>query len=212
MQRISDNNKGVTLIVLVVTIVTLLIIVGITLNYGLSEIHDVSNKKMESELGIVQEAVMQRYALVKSEGQLGIKATQITSNAEISSSTETTRPSGLVGTRIADSSYIKNQGFDGVTPMIEYSSSENNKNFEEYYYLLSEDDLIDLGVEKGDNPSGDNAKELNYIVNYSTGEVFDIGNKKYYKTDSDNSDLIYKQPTNVVTDTKNYNFNDDDDD
>ena len=208
MQRISDNNKGVTLIVLVVTIVTLLIIVGITLNYGLSEIHDVSNKKMESELGIVQEAVMQRYALVKSEGQLGIKATQITSNAEMSSTTETTRPSGLVGTRIAESSYIKNQGFDGVTPMIEYSSSENNKNFEEYYYLLSEDDLIDLGVEKGDNPSEDNAKELNYIVNYSTGEVFDIGNKKYYKTDSDNSNLIYKQPTSVGNDTKKYDFND----
>ena len=67
MQKIimmEKNNSGVTLVALVVTIIVLFIILGITLNYGLSELHDVSNKKMESELGIIQEAIMQRYALV----------------------------------------------------------------------------------------------------------------------------------------------------
>ena len=204
MQRINRNDKGVTLMILTVTIVVLLIILGITLNYGVSEIHDVSNKKMESELEIVQEAIMQRYALVKSEGQLGIKAPSISSNTQ----TETTRPSGLVGTRIANSSYIETQGFSGVEPMITYSSGENNKNFEDYYYLLNENDLRDLEIEKGDNPNESGSKERSYIVNYSTGEVFDVGNKKYYQTGSNNGDLVYKQPTNVVTDTKNYEFND----
>ena len=208
MQRINRNDKGVTLMILTVTIVVLLIILGITLNYGVSEIHDVSNKKMESELEIVQEAIMQRYALVKSEGQLGIKAPVISSNTQ----TEANRPSGLVGTRIANSSYIETQGFSGVEPMITYSSGENNKNFEDYYYLLNENDLRDLEIEKGDNPNESGSKERSYIVNYSTGEVFDVGNKKYYQTGANNGDLVYKQPTNVVTDTKNYNFNDDDDD
>ena len=46
MQRINRNDKGVTLMVLTVTIVVLLIILGITLNYGISEINDVSNKDM----------------------------------------------------------------------------------------------------------------------------------------------------------------------
>ena len=204
MQRINRNDKGVTLMILTVTIVVLLIILGITLNYGVSEIHDVSNKKMESELEIVQEAIMQRYALVKSEGQLGINAPSINSNT----STEPTRPSGLVGTRIADSSYIKTQGFTEVTPIIEYSSGTNNKNFEDYYYLLTENDLRDLEIEKGDNSNESGSKERSYIVNYSTGEVFDVGNKKYYQTGSNNGDLVYKQPTNVVTDTQNYEFND----
>ena len=143
--------------------------------------------------------------MVKSEGQLGIKAPKISSNT----SSESERPSGLVGTRIADSSYIKNQGFSEVTPIIEYSNNTTDKNFEDYYYLLNENDLRDLEIEKGDNPKESESKKRSYIVNYSTGEVFDVGNKKYYQTGSNNGDLVYKQPTNVVTDTQNYDFKDD---
>ena len=207
------NRSGITLIALVITIVVLFIILSITLNYGLSELHDVSNKKTESELGIVQEAIMQRYALVKSSNQLGIIAPAISANANIDADTEKTRPKGLVGTRIADcQTDIINNGFTGISLMSTYSSGEGNKKFEEFYYSLNEADLIELGIEKGDETkiSDDvSPKARSYIVNYSTGEVFDTANKKYYKTDSTDDDLIYKQPTSITMDEKNYEFNDD---
>lgn len=94
MQMINKNSRGITLISLVITIITLMIILSITLNYGLSELHDVSNKKKESELAIVQEAVMQRYALVKSYNQLGIKAEHIEKSTTLEE--DTGRPKGFV--------------------------------------------------------------------------------------------------------------------
>ena len=205
----EKNNRGVTLVALVVTIIVLFIILGITLNYGLSELHDVSNKKMESELGIIQEAIMQRYALVKSSNQLGIvPTTQISSNTLLAN--DTGRPSGFIGTRLANSNDITNNGFT-VTPECVYSSSSNDIPFEKYYYLLTQSDLITLGVEKGaDTAVSDDLtpKERSYIVNYFTGEVFDIANKKYYKTDSTNDEQVYTKPTAVNIDSKNYVFDD----
>ena len=47
--------------------------------------------------------------------------------------------------------------------------------FEEFYYIIDEDDLKELGVNKEE----DNEDIFSYIVNYSTGEVFDIVHKKY---------------------------------
>ena len=212
MQKIimmEKNNSGVTLVALVVTIIVLFIILGITLNYGLSELHDVSNKKMESELGIIQEAIMQRYALVKSSNQLGIvPTTKISSNTLLAN--DTGRPSGFIGTRLANSNDIANNGFT-VTPECEYSSSSSDIPFEKYYYLLTQSDLITLGVEKGaDTAVSDDLtpKERSYIVNYFTGEVFDIANKKYYKTDSTNDEQVYTKPTAVNIDSKNYVFDD----
>ena len=214
MLMISNKNKGVTLMVLVITIVVLLILIGISYEYGVTEMHEVSNKKMEAELEIVQEAIMQRYALIKSSNQVGVVAPQISSNASITSETEKNRPDRLVGTRIASSSEISNQGFGNVTPIISYSANESNRKFEEYYYLLDENDLSDLGIEKGRNPNeddNDSVKKRSYIVNYLTGEVFDVGNKKYYKTDlnGESENLVYKQPTNITMNDKNYNFSDD---
>ena len=205
MRMISGNNRGVTLVALVITIVVLMIILTITINYGLSELHNVADKKIESELGIVQEAVMQRYALAKSSNELGIKATSINSNTTLAS--DTGRPKSLLGTRIAKSEDVLGYGFSGVTLKSNYSAGADDKNYEDYYYLLSEADANELGIEKGHTAEASDAmtsKDLNYIVNYSTGEVFDIANKKYYNSD----DYIYKQPTDVTMDNKNYDFND----
>ncbi|MBR2289143.1 MAG: hypothetical protein IJ867_00575 [Clostridia bacterium] len=200
MRRMSGNKNGITLVSLVITIVVLMIILGITLNYGLSEIHDVANKKTESELTIVQEAVMQRYALVKSKDQLGITADD----------SDTDKPEGFIGTRVLPSTIVSKMG-TGVSPMKSYTTLAGLY-YEEYYYQLSEADLADLGIEKGDDSkiSDDvSAKDREYIVNYLTGEVFDVANKKYYKTDVTNDDPIYTQPTQIDMDSQIYDFNDD---
>ena len=206
MQMINKNTStnGITLITLVITIVVLFIILGITLNYGTSEINSVSNKKLESELQIMQEAVMQRYALVKSANQLGVIAPAITSNAKITATSESNRPSGLVGTRIADSQTVLNSGFEEVSLRSNYASGTTDKAFEEFYYLLDESDLQSLGVKKG-NSSNDDTSNRSYIVNYLTGEIFDVKNKKYLI----NGDSIYTQPTTITMDEKKYDYNDD---
>ena len=206
---ITKRESGVTLIALVVTVIALLIIVAITINYGVSEIHDVTNKKLESDLGTVQGAIMQRYALVQSLNQLGIiPSEEISENVQLSSDTE--RPSGLVGIRLADSNYITNNGFPSVTLESTYTSSDEPIPFEKYYYLLTKDDLADLGINKGNGGINldDTSEECSYIVNYFTGEVFDIVNKKYYKTSSKNDDPVYKKPTAMNIDSKNYFFDD----
>ena len=211
MHMINKNREGVTLIILIVTIIVLVIIVGVTLNYGLSEIHDVYNKKTESELSIVQEAIMQRYALTKSSNQLGMIADPIES--DVLKSNDVNRPNGFVGRRIADpKTSIIDEGFSEVTLMSDYSKNDADKKYEEYYYLLDENDLQELGVEKGENSeeSDGTNTERSYIVNYLTGEVFDIDNKKYYKTSSSEGNPIYTQPTDISTqDNKTYDFNDD---
>ena len=221
MQMISKNRDGVTLIALIVTIIVLTIILGISLNYGLSELHNVANKKTESELSIVQEAVMQRYALVKSSNLLGIEAAPIAENKPAAKSTDTdyatntekSRPEGFVGTRIADPKMsITDQGFGTVVLRSNYAANTTGLTYEQYYYLLDENDLLELGIEKGDDTKISNEiaiKNRSYIVNYLTGEVFDIANKKYYKTDMSSDDPVYTQPTSITMDQREYDFNDD---
>jgi type II secretory pathway pseudopilin PulG len=198
------KDNGVTLISLIVTIIVLMIILSITINYGVSTIYEVSNDKMESELSLVQEAIMQQYALVKSKNELGLVATSISSNKSLSS--DSGRPTDLVGTRIADVTTITNKGFS--TPINNYSSNATNLTYEQYYYSLNKNDLKSIGIEKQDNSSSNSTKEIKYIVNYSTGEVFDIGNGKYYQTNYQTDDLIYLQGTNSKIESTIYDFND----
>lgn len=218
MQMTSRNRNGITLISLIITIIVLFIILSITLNYGLSELHDVSNKKTESELTIVQEAIMQRYALVKSENQLGLLSDPIsadkvntTESPDISSGKKTQRPEGFVGTRIANPSSTIGANFPGIPLLKSYNSGESGLTYEEYYYLLDEKDLLNLGIEKGDDSKISNdvvPKARSYIVNYLTGEVFDVANKKYYKTDITKDNPIYTQPTVINMTTENFNYDD----
>lgn len=217
MQRIRKSKDGITLMILIITVIVLAIIVGIVINYGTSEIHDVSNKKTEVELAIIQEAIMQRYALVKSENQLGIEAKPIITNkpaanpsyADYEENQEKTRPTGFVGTRIADPKRtIKNKGFSSVELDSNYSSGDSGLTYEQYYYLLSEDDLLELGLQKSKSEKISNNGERSYIVNYLTGEIFDMVKKKYYKTGTSDGGETYIQPAKITMENKTYDFND----
>lgn len=63
MQFLRKNN-AVTLTVLIITIIVLLIILGITLNYGLSTIYEVTDDRTGTELSMVQQAVAKQYTLL----------------------------------------------------------------------------------------------------------------------------------------------------
>ena len=62
--QIYKKNGGVTLLVLAITIIVLLILVGITLNFGLSSVDDVTDDRSRTELAMVEQAIVQQYTLL----------------------------------------------------------------------------------------------------------------------------------------------------
>ena len=58
---INRNNKGVTLVSLVVTIIVLLIIASISIVGGIQGADTAADNKLLTELDMVQHAVLQRY-------------------------------------------------------------------------------------------------------------------------------------------------------
>jgi len=202
MQMIKKNKDGVTLIALVATIVVLAILLGVSIHYGLTGTKNIKNKKMESELSIVQEAVMQRYALVKSQNGLGVLATPIAENTALVD--DPGRPEGFVGSRLATSLAVWSNGFQNIPLLVNYPTGTTNRTYEEYYYLLNEYDLSLLGIGKRKNI----ALHRVYIVNYLTGEIFDVANRTYTVTKTQEAEPIYTQPTVMNTTEKNYDFSD----
>ena len=70
---IVSNNKGITLIALVITIVVLLILASIGIGGAITGVDESTDQKLKSELKMVQHAVLQRYtkySLTKDETML----------------------------------------------------------------------------------------------------------------------------------------------
>ena len=176
-----------------------MILVGITLNFGLSSVDDVTDDRSRTELAMVEQAIVQQYTLLLTQNQDGKIATEISSNVLLEDDTD--RPETLVGTRIANVSTLNSYGF--VQYIVDYINKAD-MTYEEYYYLINQSDLEKLGVTYSD--ANKEHQERSYIVNYSTGEVFDIVNNIYQTTE----DPIYldRADSNSKIDTETYNFTD----
>ena len=59
------ENKGVTLVALIVTVIVLLILSGIGMYYGIDSIKTANNNALKSEVIMVQHAVLERYSQYK---------------------------------------------------------------------------------------------------------------------------------------------------
>lgn len=155
---INRNNKGVTLVSLVVTIIVLLIIASISIVGGIQGADTAADNKLLTELDMVQHAVLQRYTKYS-----------LTKDKEL-----------LVGTEV-------NSLPTEITWQV-----KNPQNDEEKYYELGSSELTNLGIT--------NSKDT-YIVNYSTGEVY---NKTTPKTNSNEVLYIYsKASKSESTETNN---------
>lgn len=195
--HIYVKNNGVTLVILAIVIIVLMIIVGVSLNSGLSSADEVADDRTGTELSIVEQAVIEQYTLLLTENQDGKIATKILEDVSLEDDID--RPSTLIGTRIANVSTLNSYGFNQY--LVDYSDTDDMK-YEDYYYFLDESDLEELGI--SDNKSDEEIQNHSYIVNYSTGEVFDTKNKKYYTS----KDPIYLDGTNSKINTETYNFTD----
>lgn len=142
------ENKGITLIALIITIVVLLIIAGISISGGIQGIDKADDNRAMSDLEKVQHAITERYTkfeLLKDK-------------------------SLIVGTKVDTLPTLPTPTGDAETPTWKVKQVITGDNVsphpERNYYRLSKSDLENLGL------TGD-YKKSSYIVNYYTGEVFD---------------------------------------
>jgi len=133
----KSNEKGVTLIALVVTVIVLLILAGVGTYEGIENIKVAKDKSQWSQLNMVQHAILERYAEYKLTGDSDLIIGQKVTNADIAS----------------------------ILTTDERELLENNGD----YYILDENDFKKLGITQSKNK---------YLVNYETGEVYDMTNKK----------------------------------
>lgn len=140
------ENKGITIVALVVTIVVLLILASVTINGVIQGIDEAKENKLLSELSMVQHAVTQRYTKY-----------ELTKDRDV-----------LVGTKIQTST------LENVPNTINWKVTQFDEinNPEREYYRVNKSDLVKLGL------SGDDKTDSSYVVNYSTGEVYNETSKQ----------------------------------
>ena len=109
MHKIKNKENGVTLIALIITIMALSILIAITVEFGLSTVKEVENDQIESELSLVQSAIIQQYTLLITQNQSGEIADTIKRNAKLED--DINRPKCLIGTRLSSIDMITKNGF-----------------------------------------------------------------------------------------------------
>lgn len=148
MENLKINNqKGITLIALSITIIILLILAGITINMGKNGIQDSKEDAKLSELGMIQNAVLQR----KTKADL----------------TKEEYP----GETILEAGITLESVINEINSNVnsENTITRKDSNDEDYYLLSNENSgLRELGITNSEDE---------YIVNYETGEVFNYTEK-----------------------------------
>ena len=177
------NESGVTLMVLVVTVIILSILTGVSIYMGTTSIQDISDKQDMSVLNMVQEIVIAQYT-----------KTQYLSQTEWKLSEHSTQPPSYFGECIlTQERYIKlpNDNSSMFPSASQYvtNMSTASATYDDCYYRLDENVLKNLGI----TDSTEDDKDLHtYIVNYKTGEVYDetmLSSKFYIKG---NKELVNK--------------------
>lgn len=155
MKKLREN-KGITLIALIVTIVVLLIIAGISINMGITGVDQAGENRLITELEKVQHAVTERYTKF-----------ELTKDTSL-----------IVGTKVDDLPTIPTPTGESKAPtwkVLQFTSGATiSTHPERKYYRLSKSDLENLGL------TGD-YKNSSYIVNYYSGEIFDENKKQTSK-------------------------------
>ena len=147
-KKVLKNEKGITLLALVITMIILMILVGITINIGKNGITESREDTMLSELGIVQNAILQRKTKADLTGENYPGETITEANINLEETIEE----------------INNNRTSG-----EEEISRKDRDDSHYYFLSTENGgLEELGITNSEDA---------YIVNYETGEVINYTTK-----------------------------------
>lgn len=115
------SNKGITLIALVITMIILLILGGISLTVGNNMIEEAQDKKLTSELNMVQHAILEQYAKYQT--------TKDTSYIKVGNKMELTEVRNIANS----------MGIELVNIPNNYSNKD--------YYKLDKLSLLKIGIE-----------------------------------------------------------------
>lgn len=142
------NNKGISLITLVITIVIMVILISVVMSSGIESVKEANLTKIDNEIKSLKEAVNDR--LVNYERN------------------ENLYP--LIGVKVGESVFdyirtIENLSSNEINEIISEISSNYNDETMEYYRLVGKEDAIKLGVENID-------VEHSYIVDYYNCKVY----------------------------------------
>lgn len=164
---IIKEEKAITMIALVITIVLLLILSGIAIYGGTNSILESEDKKISIELNIIQHAVLETYTKYLS-------TSKVIENSD-----------ALVGIKLSDSNINENYivNVNGKY-YFKYDTDENRIELKDttisnYYLISTEEEFKKLGIS--------NCKDK-YVVNYTTGEVLNV---QKLKTNSNQALYVY---------------------
>lgn len=154
LKKYKKNEKGVTLVALVVTIVVVLIIAGISVGYAMNNQNQASDSSLISEMNMIQNAILQR----KTKAELTKDDSQLVGTAKTKAEAES---------ELGDTN-ITLQGYN--------------------YKTITPDQFKDLGIT--------NVSDT-YLVDYYTGEVFNITKKT---TSTGEALYVYSKKAEYVSD------------
>ena len=147
-KKVMDHEKGITLLALVTTIIVLIILVSTIVNISQNGIKESKEDTMLSELGIVQNAILQRKTKADLTDEDYPGETIIEANINLEKTIEE----------------INNNRASGEEEIIKKDDDNSN-----YYFLSTENGgLEELGITNSEDA---------YIVNYETGEVINYTTK-----------------------------------
>ena len=157
MKKNLQEKSGITLIALSVTIVVLTILAGVSIGASKGMKSNINRSKeitAMSDASKIQQAVIETYIKYRQmKNSTFLKGTKIT---------------------YAEAKSIESN-FQEIDSSISLKETQNYDEIEiedgKYYYKLTKSDLEALGLSNIDSKD-------EFVVNYSTGEVFNISNPK----------------------------------
>lgn len=142
----AKENKGITLVALIITIIVMLILASITINFGTTQIKNANLQNFKTSMLLI-EAKAKEY-VERANYQLGVKPEEAVNNAELLANSQNELQGEGKGTKVTSdnpvASVIKSVGIS------EDDITAGN------VYLLSTEDLQKIGIndEKSDEENG----------------------------------------------------------
>ena len=173
--KVKENN-GITLVALIITIIVMLILASITINFGTTQIKDANLQNFKTNMLLV-EAKAKEY-VEKANYQLGVKPEEAMNNTELLTNSQNELQAEGKGTKVNSDNPV-------VDKLKNIGISENDITAGNVY-LLSTNDLKQMGLndEQSDEENGYyvlvyNILDASVKVYNTTGFTLENGDTKY---------------------------------
>ena len=175
------KNRGITMVALVITIVVLLIIAGISIGAGNNAIKNSKLENLKTNMLLIE--VKAKEQIENAKFRLGTSFDKATEE-EKKNRVNTAKSEFTTGKEIVDENIIFNNNTKITTEKIKEDNTNNV-----YYYKLSTQNLMDMGLKNVKSDEKDGYYIVKYDLKNSTIEIYntegfdDEGNVAYSLTD-----------------------------